>query len=120
MKEKTISKISIADGLAGRLALVIRQTGQNQSEFERCLGTSAGFISDAARGVKKPDADFLHGFSKSKFMQRHLLADLFRRQQMEYRSANILKVWPQRGSIECLHPDECNPRIIELVSLHCR
>ncbi len=39
---------------------------------------------------------------------------------MEYRPANILKVWPQRGSIECLRPDEFNPRIIELVTLHCR
>lgn len=38
---------------------------------------------------------------------------------MEHRPANILKVWPQRGAMECLRPDEFNPRIEELVSQHC-
>ena len=53
-------KTTDPDGLATRLALVISQTGLNQSEFARHLGASAGFVSDAARGVKKPGADFLH------------------------------------------------------------
>jgi len=38
---------------------------------------------------------------------------------MERRSANILKVWPQRSVMECLRPDEFNPRIEELVAQHC-
>ena len=38
---------------------------------------------------------------------------------MERRPANILKVWPQRGAMECLRPDEFNPRIEELVTQHC-
>ncbi len=37
---------------------------------------------------------------------------------MNYR-ADILKVWPQRGQIEELRPDEFNPRINELVTQHC-
>ncbi len=53
-------KTTNTDGLATRLALVISQTGLSQSEFARRLGASAGFVSDAARGVKKPGADFLH------------------------------------------------------------
>ena len=39
---------------------------------------------------------------------------------MAYRPANILKVWPQRGPMECLRPDEFNPRIFELATQHCR
>lgn len=31
---------------------------------------------------------------------------------MAHRPANILKVWPQRGPMECLRPDELNPHII--------
>ena len=38
---------------------------------------------------------------------------------MEHRPANILKVWPQRSAMECLRPDEFNPRIEELVTQHC-
>jgi hypothetical protein len=38
---------------------------------------------------------------------------------MERRPANILKVWPQRSAMECLTPDEFNPRIEELVTQHC-
>lgn len=37
---------------------------------------------------------------------------------MNYR-ADILKVWPQRGQIEQLRPDEFNPRINELITQHC-
>lgn len=48
------------EGLAARLAQVIAHTGLNQSEFARRLGVSAGFVSDVARGVKKPGAEFLH------------------------------------------------------------
>lgn len=39
---------------------------------------------------------------------------------MEHRPANIIKVWPQRGPMECLRPEEFNPRIIELTNRHCR
>lgn len=60
MSNQVYFKIPDADGLATRLALVISQTGLSQSEFARRLGASAGFVSDAARGVKKPGADFLH------------------------------------------------------------
>lgn len=48
------------EGFAARLAQLIAQTGLNQSEFARQLGVSAGFVSDAARGVKKPGAEFLY------------------------------------------------------------
>jgi len=39
---------------------------------------------------------------------------------MKHRPANILKVWPQRSPMECLRPEEFNPRIIELSTRHCR
>ncbi|CAM3739032.1 hypothetical protein [Polaromonas hydrogenivorans] len=39
---------------------------------------------------------------------------------MEHRPANILKVWPQRSPMECLQPEEFNPRLIELSQRHCR
>lgn len=39
---------------------------------------------------------------------------------MEYRPANILQVWPQRAPMECLRPDEFNPRLADLISQHCR
>jgi hypothetical protein len=39
---------------------------------------------------------------------------------MAYRPANILQVWPQRGLMECLRPDEFNPRLNDLISQHCR
>lgn len=39
---------------------------------------------------------------------------------MEHRPANIVQVWPQRGPMECLRPEEFNPRIIELSKRHCR
>jgi transcriptional regulator with XRE-family HTH domain len=63
MPEQADSKISYTstDGFADRMTLVISQTGLNQSEFARRLGASAGFVSDVARGVKKPGADFLLG-----------------------------------------------------------
>ncbi len=48
-----------ADGLANRLQLIIAQSGLNQAEFARRLGVSAGFVSEAVRGNKKPGADFL-------------------------------------------------------------
>lgn len=60
MTNQVYFKTTDTDGLATRLALVISQTGLSQSEFARRLGASAGFVSDAARGVKKPGADFLH------------------------------------------------------------
>ncbi len=61
MSNQVDSKLSGADGFAARLTRVIAHTGLNQSEFARRLGASAGFVSDAARGIKKPGADFLHG-----------------------------------------------------------
>ncbi|MEO6351500.1 MAG: hypothetical protein ABIO64_00235 [Burkholderiaceae bacterium] len=39
---------------------------------------------------------------------------------MAHRPANILKVWPQRGPMECLRPDELNPHIIGFATQHCR
>jgi hypothetical protein len=39
---------------------------------------------------------------------------------MEHRPANILQVWPQRTPMECLRPDEFNPRIEKLATQHCR
>ena len=48
-----------ADGLANRLQLIIAQSGLNQAEFAKRLGVSAGFVSEAVRGNKKPGADFL-------------------------------------------------------------
>jgi len=39
---------------------------------------------------------------------------------MEYRPANILQVWPQRAPMECLRPDEFNPRLDDLIAQHCR
>ncbi len=49
------------EGFAARLAQAIAHTGLNQSEFARGLGVSAGFVSDAVRGQKKPGTDFLFG-----------------------------------------------------------
>jgi hypothetical protein len=37
----------------------------------------------------------------------------------EHYPINILKVWLQRSAMECLRPDEFNPRIEELVTQHC-
>jgi len=39
--------------------------------------------------------------------------------RMAHGPLNILKVWPQRGPIECLLPEEFNPRINELATRHC-
>lgn len=62
MTNQALDKPSDMDihGFASRLAKVIVHSGLNQSEFARRLGVSAGFVSDTARGVKKPGADFLH------------------------------------------------------------
>lgn len=60
MSNQVDSKNFNVDGFAARLTLVIAHTRLNQSEFARRLGASAGFVSDAARGVKKPGAEFLH------------------------------------------------------------
>lgn len=48
------------EGFAARLTNVIAHTGLSQAEFARRLGVSAGFMSDAARGLKRPGAEFLH------------------------------------------------------------
>lgn len=63
MKNQENSEILGIDaiGFAARLAQVIQHTGLNQSEFSRRLGASAGFVSDAVRGLKKPGAEFLYG-----------------------------------------------------------
>ena len=34
--------------------------------------------------------------------------------------ADILKVWPERGSVSQLRPDEFNPILEELTTTHCR
>ncbi|MFM2407783.1 MAG: hypothetical protein RL358_525 [Pseudomonadota bacterium] len=56
-------KVSLynSDEVAARLMLSIAKSGLNQAEFARRLGVSAGFVSDAARGIKKPGTDFLLG-----------------------------------------------------------
>ena len=56
-------KVSLynSDEIAARLMLSIAKSGLNQAEFARRLGVSAGFVSDAARGIKKPGTDFLLG-----------------------------------------------------------
>jgi len=51
---------STLDGFAARLSSLIAKVGLNQSEFARRIGVSAGFVSDAVRGTKKPGAEFLH------------------------------------------------------------
>lgn len=38
---------------------------------------------------------------------------------LELRAANILQVWPERAPLECLRPDEFNPRIERLLQQHC-
>lgn len=47
------------DAFASRLALVIQHYHLNQSEFSRRLDTSAGFVGDVLRGLKKPGHEFL-------------------------------------------------------------
>jgi transcriptional regulator with XRE-family HTH domain len=47
------------ESFGARLTQVITQTGLTQAEFARRLGASAGFVSDVARGNKKPGAEFL-------------------------------------------------------------
>jgi len=60
MANQVTPKLSVdLDGFSIRIMLIISQTGLNQAEFARRLGVSAGFVSDAARGNKKPGADFL-------------------------------------------------------------
>lgn len=56
-------KVSLynSDEVAARLMLSIAKSGLNQAEFARRLGVSASFVSDAARGIKKPGTDFLLG-----------------------------------------------------------
>jgi transcriptional regulator with XRE-family HTH domain len=49
-----------AEAFAARLSLAISHTGLSQAEFARRLNMSPGFVSDAARGLKKPGAEFLH------------------------------------------------------------
>jgi len=39
---------------------------------------------------------------------------------MEHRPANILQVWPHRGAMECLRPEDFNPCIEKLIAQHCR
>jgi transcriptional regulator with XRE-family HTH domain len=41
------------EGFAARLTNVIAHTGLSQAEFARRLGVSAGFMSDAARGLEE-------------------------------------------------------------------
>ena len=50
----------------------------------------------------------------------YIIGPALGRGPMEYRPANILQVWPQRGPMECLRPDQFNPRVIELANQHCR
>ena len=38
---------------------------------------------------------------------------------LEDRPSDVLQVWPVRGSMECLRPDEFNARIDKLASTHC-
>lgn len=63
MKNQVKPKISssVTEGFADRLMRIITQSGLSQVEFSRRLGVSASLISDAARGLKKPGADFLSG-----------------------------------------------------------
>lgn len=62
MSDQVSSQNSSAglEGFAARLTNVIAHTGLSQAEFARRLGVSAGFMSDAARGLKRPGAEFLH------------------------------------------------------------
>lgn len=48
-----------SDAFASRLALIIQYNHLNQSEFSRRLDTSAGFVGDVLRGLKKPGHEFL-------------------------------------------------------------
>ena len=53
-----VAELGLA-GFSARLMEVIAATKLSQSEFARRIGASSGFISDAARGLKKPGTDFL-------------------------------------------------------------
>ncbi|OQW70579.1 MAG: hypothetical protein BVN34_00925 [Proteobacteria bacterium ST_bin12] len=48
-----------ADAFSARLAQIIQLHRLNQSEFARRLDTSAGFVGDILRGLKKPGHEFL-------------------------------------------------------------
>jgi len=50
---------SALDGFAGRIAQTIVHSGLNQTEFAGKLGVSPGFLSDVARGNKRPGTEFL-------------------------------------------------------------
>lgn len=52
--------MSTLDGMGARLAELIRVTGLSQQEFAERLESSPGFISDIARGLKRPGAEVLH------------------------------------------------------------
>lgn len=38
---------------------------------------------------------------------------------MPLRRADVLQVWPHRGPLESLRPDDFNPRIEALAKHHC-
>lgn len=48
-----------ADAFSARLAQIIQHHHLNQSEFARRMDTSAGFVGDVLRGLKKPGHEFL-------------------------------------------------------------
>lgn len=73
------------------------------------------------------DEDQFEGYARQMYphharhnMPAYLIGPALGSGPMERRPANIVKVWPQRGPMECLRPEEFNPRLIELSKRHCR
>lgn len=52
------------EGFTARLAQVLAHAGLSQTELARQLGISVGFVSEIARGVKRPGPDFFIGVRK--------------------------------------------------------
>ncbi|MDF0379020.1 helix-turn-helix transcriptional regulator [Methylophilus sp. YYY-1] len=65
MKQVSLPENGIdSDAFAARFSLVIQHTKLNQSEFARRLDTSATFVGDVLRGLKKPGAEFLYQLNR--------------------------------------------------------
>jgi len=100
-------------------------TGQIPCEETRCeiCGKIVAFLIFAVDatddGLFEDYARLMYPHYSRHNVPTYIIGPQLGNDPMERRPANILKVWPQRSVMECLRPDEFNPRIEELVAQHC-
>lgn len=58
-QEPSAEFVHALDGLGSRVGQVIAHLGLSQTEFARRIGVSPGFVSEVARGNKRPGIEFL-------------------------------------------------------------